>query len=96
MSVKLFDWQAFCCNLTIGGMNDRFKTDFLCTSSSFLAGFGSVISLDGDLYHYNTSENPDEIAVSQDWLMVGQDIEDALNKGVSGGITGANERQQAT
>lgn len=61
-------------------MNDRFKTDFLCPSSSFLTGFGSVINLGGNLYEYNTSDDPDVIALENDWHMVGQDIRDALEK----------------
>ncbi len=59
-------------------MNDRFKTDFLCASSSLMVGLGSVISIDGNLYHYNESVNPDDVAISNDWKMVGQDIKDAL------------------
>ena len=59
-------------------MNDRLKTDFLCPSSSFLSGFGSVLNVRGSHYHYNTSEDPDEIAIAHDWNMVGQDLDDAL------------------
>jgi hypothetical protein len=61
-------------------MNNRFKTDFLCPQSSFLSGLGSVINLRGHLYDYNASEDPDTIAIANDWLMVGQDIKDALEK----------------
>jgi hypothetical protein len=61
-------------------MNNRFKTDFLSASSSFLSGFGSVVNLRGHLYDYNVSEDPDEIAIAHDWNMVGQDIRDALEK----------------
>lgn len=59
---------------------NRLKTDFLCASSSFLAGFGSVVNLRGDNYAYNESEDPDTIAISNDWRMVGQDIGDSLEK----------------
>jgi hypothetical protein len=58
----------------------RFKTDFLCASSSFLTGMGSVVNLRGHLYHYNTSQNPDDVAISHDWHMIGQDIRNALKK----------------
>jgi hypothetical protein len=61
-------------------MND-IKTDFLCASSSFLMGVGSVLAIQGHLYNYNASEEPDGIAIAQDWKMVGQDIRSALNKG---------------
>ena len=59
---------------------DQFKTDFLCTTSTFLMGFGSVVNLKGDLYDYNTSNDPDKLAVAQDWKMVGQDIRNSLDK----------------
>lgn len=65
-------------------MNDRFKTDFLCPSSNFLAGFGSVLNLEGQLYEYNSSEDPDRVALANDWRMVGQDISDALEKAKTG------------
>lgn len=58
----------------------RIKTDFLVESSSFLRGMGSVLNLRGDLFDYNRSEHPDEIAISEDWRAVGQDIQDALDK----------------
>lgn len=55
-------------------------SDFLCVSSSFLTGFGSVVNLGGQLYKYNTSDNPDEIAIANDWRMVGRDIRSALDQ----------------
>jgi hypothetical protein len=61
-------------------MNNRFKTDFLCASSSFLTGMGSVVNLRGHLYDYNSSDDPDQLAIAQDWQMVGQDMRDALKK----------------
>ncbi len=61
-------------------MNNRFETDFLCPSSSFLVGLGSVLSVGGGLYSYNTSEDPDGIAIANDWLVVGQDIRDAMEE----------------
>jgi hypothetical protein len=61
-------------------MNNRFKTDFLSASSSFLTGMGSVVNLRGHLYDYNSSDDPDELAIAQDWQMVGQDMRDALKK----------------
>jgi len=61
-------------------MNNRFKTDFLCASSFFLTGMGSVVNLRGHLFEYNSSDDPDQLAIAQDWQMVGQDIRDALKK----------------
>ncbi len=43
-------------------------------------GFGSVLNLQGHLYKYNYSENPDKTALANDWRMVGQDISDSLEK----------------
>src|SRR5882724_807268 len=57
---------------------NRIKTDFLCTSSSFLTGLGSVLNLNGQHHVYNSCDNPDEIAIAADWRMIGQDIKDAL------------------
>jgi hypothetical protein len=75
-------------------MDDKFKTDFLCPSSSFLSGFGSVLNLRGQGYGYNTSDDPDEIAIASDWLMVGQDIRDALEKAPRKlGVIPQHERQ---
>lgn len=59
---------------------NRLRTDFLSASSSFLTGLGSVVNVRGELYDYNTCEDPDRIALSTDWLMVGQDLQDALSK----------------
>ena len=55
-------------------------SDFLYASSSFLTGFGSVVNLGGQLYKYNTSDNPDENAIANDWRMVGRDIRTALDQ----------------
>jgi hypothetical protein len=41
---------------------------------------GSVLNICGHNHKYNESGNPDEIAISHDWHMVGQDIRDALKK----------------
>ena len=59
---------------------NQFKTDFLCASSSFLMGVGSVLAIQGHFYDYNVSEDPDGIAIAHDWKMVGQDLRDALSK----------------
>ncbi len=59
---------------------NRFKTDFLCASSTFVRGFGSVLNLRGSFYDYNRSNSPDEIAIAHDWRMIGQDLRDALEK----------------
>ena len=43
-------------------------------------GVGSVLNLQGHLYEYNCSGDPDGIAIGNDWRMVGQDISDSLEK----------------
>jgi hypothetical protein len=58
----------------------RFKTDFLYESPSFLAGVGSVLNIRGRNHKYNESNDPDTIALSHDWHIVGQDMQDALRK----------------
>ena len=60
-------------------MNERWQTDFLTPTSTFLSGVGSVLSLSGGYFPYNHSEDPDELAMWQDWRMVGQDLEAALS-----------------
>jgi len=61
-------------------------------------GFGSVLNLGGDSHGYNVSENPDETAICNDWLMISQDIADVLKGGrVESGTpsTSDNEREHA-
>lgn len=41
---------------------------------------GSVLTVGGGTFEYNTSEDPDSTAIAQDWKMVGQDIDDVLKK----------------
>jgi hypothetical protein len=59
---------------------NRFKTDFLCSTSSFLMGLGSVLNVGTQTHEYNAAEHPDEIAIASDWRMIGQDIRDALDR----------------
>jgi len=59
---------------------NRLETDFLYAQSSFLNGVGSVLNINGHFHEYNKSENPDEIAIAADWRMIGQDIQDALDR----------------
>ena len=79
-------------------MNNRFETDFLCAPSSFLMGFGSVLNIGGEFQEYNTSNNPDNIAIATDWLMIGQDMRDALERAETEArptSTAGHERKQA-
>ena len=62
---------------------NRVKTDFLTASSSFLTGVGNVLNLNGHLYEYNVSEDPDGNAIASDWRIVGQDLSDALEEALA-------------
>jgi hypothetical protein len=59
---------------------NRTRTDFLCASSSFLAGVGSVLDIGGGLEEYNCSDDPDAKAIANDWWMVGDEIREALEQ----------------
>jgi hypothetical protein len=63
------------------------KTDFLCAAGSALIGAGSVFNLAGSYFAFNTAgteEAADTRAIGSDWLMVGQDIRDALDRAAEG------------
>lgn len=65
-----------------------FCSDFLYARPSFLEGVARIIDLGNTLGEYNTSETPDEIAISRDWTIVGNDLRTALE---SEGKTSATE-----
>jgi len=55
----------------------RFYTDFMVPSGSFLIGAGSVFNIAGKYFSYNRSVNgqvADARALRQDFIMIGQDI----------------------
>lgn len=61
----------------------RLRTDFLSPRKGFLDGMCSIFDLSGSYFEYNTSESgaeADRKALSSDWGMIGQDIEDARVK----------------
>jgi hypothetical protein len=66
---------------------NRSRTDFLCASSSFLAGVGSVLDVDGGREEYNCSDDPDTEAIANDWRMVGDDIREGLKRAKDGSLT---------
>jgi hypothetical protein len=62
---------------------EKVKTDFLFAQPSFKSGAGRVLDLWGVLDDYNRSDTPleaDAKAIAADWLVVGQDILDAIEK----------------
>ncbi len=62
---------------------NRFKTDFLFSTPSLLSGAGTVMNIAGNYYEFNESNSvieADDLAIREDFNMVGQDISDALKK----------------
>jgi hypothetical protein len=61
----------------------KFYSDYLFARPSFLSGIARVLDLGSTLNTYNTSETPeaaDELALSLDWLAIGADIENSMQK----------------
>lgn len=61
----------------------KVKTDFLFAQPSFASGAARTLDLWGVLDDYNisaTTMEADEKAIAADWLVVGQDISDALKR----------------
>lgn len=57
------------------------KTDFLFAQPSFASGVARTLDLWGTLDDYNSSETSleaDEKAIAADWIVVGQDLSDAM------------------
>ena len=60
-----------------------FKTDFLFYKTNFWTGMGSVLNLSGSYFDFNysdTEEEADFLAFLNDFGVVGQDMEYALNE----------------
>jgi hypothetical protein len=59
------------------------RTDFLFALPSFGSGFARALDLDGTFDAYNSSateEEADERAIASDWLVVGKDLREALER----------------
>lgn len=66
-------------------MSSRIKSDFLFAQPSFASGAARILDLWGQFDDYNISNTPqeaDESAIAADWIIVGQDLCDAM-KGLS-------------
>ena len=64
-------------------MSNRVTTDFLFANPSFASGAARVIDLWGQFDDYNFSPSPQEAdaaAIASDWIVVGQDICDAMEQ----------------
>ena len=61
---------------------DKVKSDFLFATPSFASGAARTLDLWGQFDAYNASENGEEAdakAIASDWIVVGQDIQAAMN-----------------
>jgi hypothetical protein len=62
-------------------MGKHVKSDFLFAQPSFASGAARILDLWGQLDDYNisaTTLEADEKAIAADWLLVGQDLSDAI------------------
>ena len=62
---------------------NRYLSDFLFSSPSFLSGAGTVMNMAGNYYHFNTSDSEceaDNRAIANDFNMIGQDLSDIIEK----------------
>lgn len=60
-------------------MEDMYS-DFLYARPSFLEGMARVMDIGSTLNEYNSSGDPDTIALLMDWLVVGQAMRQAINQ----------------
>jgi len=64
-------------------MEKKVKSDFLFAQPSFASGAARVLDLWGVLDDYNispTTLEADEKAIAADWIIVGQDLSDAMEQ----------------
>jgi hypothetical protein len=67
-------------------MGNKVKSDFLFAQPSFASGAARVFDLFGQFDEYNGSETPEEAdakAIASDWIVVGQDLADAIEQNES-------------
>jgi hypothetical protein len=67
-------------------MGRKVQSDFLFAEPSFMSGAGRIVDLWGQFDDYNRSDTPAEAdakAIASDWLVVGQDIQDAVEQNQS-------------
>jgi hypothetical protein len=64
-------------------MGNKVKSDFLFAQPSLASGVARVFDLWGQFDDYNRSETTveaDAKAIASDWLVVGQDLSDAMEQ----------------
>ncbi len=62
-------------------MNRKVQSDFLFAQPSFASGAARLLDMWGQFDDYNRSDTPaqaDAKAIAADWLIVGQDLSDAI------------------
>jgi hypothetical protein len=62
-------------------MNRKIQSDFLFAQPSYASGAARLVDLWGQFDDYNRSDSPAEAdanAIAADWLIVGQDLSDAI------------------
>lgn len=67
-------------------MGNKVKSDFLFAQPSFASGAARVFDLFGQFDEYNKSETPGEAdakAIASDWIVIGQDLADAIEQNKS-------------
>lgn len=67
-------------------MGNKVKSDFLFAQPSFASGAARVFDLFGQFDDYNRSETTEEAdakAIAADWIIVGQDLADAIDQNES-------------
>ena len=60
-------------------MNDIYS-DFLYARPSIVEGMARVMDIGDTLNSYNTSDDPDTVALMMDWLAVGQAMRGAIGE----------------
>jgi hypothetical protein len=64
-------------------MSNKVKSGFLYSEPSFLSGGARAFDLFGLYDQYNQSTSPEEAdtrAIASDWIIVGQDLESAMEE----------------
>jgi hypothetical protein len=67
----------------LGQMSKKVKSDFLFAQPSFASGAARSLDLWGQFDDYNISATPEEAdaaAIASDWIIVGQDLCDAMKR----------------
>lgn len=61
-------------------MFKKSQSDFLFAQPSFLSGAARVLDMAGSFDRYNSSDDPDSLAIASDWYVIGGDLRAALEQ----------------